>query len=94
MPQPRVAAPAPARVAAPSAAVQMQAQMQAQMEAQMAQGFLRDAEHALARGQFDAARTYIDSARRVDPYNKQADALAHTVRERERQVLQNETTIR
>jgi len=94
MPQPRVAAPAPARVAAPSAAVQMQAQMQAQMEAQMAQGFLRDAEHALARGQFDAARTYIDSARRVDPDNKQADALAHTVRERERQVLQNETTIR
>lgn len=96
MPRPRVAAPAPARAAvpSPSPAAQMQAQMQAQMEAQMAQGFLRDAEHALARGQFDAARTYIDSARRVDPNNKQADALAHTVRERERQVLQNETTIR
>jgi len=96
MPRPRLAAPAPTRAAvpSPSPAAQMQAQMQAQMEAQMAQGFLRDAEHALARGQFDAARTYIDSARRVDPNNKQADALAHTVRERERQVLQNETTIR
>ena len=99
---PRVRPVAPAPVQAPAAAAQMQAQvparvqaqMQAQMEAQMAQGFLRDAERALARGQFDAARTYIDSARRVDPSNKQADALAQTVRERERQVLQNETTIR
>jgi len=94
-PAPVQAAPAQsaAQPAAQSAA-QMQAQMQAQMEAQMAQGFLRDAERALARGQFDAAHTYIDSARRVDPNNKQADALAKTVRERERQVLQNETTIR
>lgn len=90
-----LAMPAPAQVAAPSVNhAQVQAQMQARMEAQMAQGFLRDAERALARGQFDAARTYIDSARRVDPENKQADALAQTVRERERQVLQNETTIR
>jgi len=96
VPRARSAVPAPAQPAMPSApSVHMQAaQMQAQMEAQMAQGFLRDAERALARGQFDAARTYIDSARRVDPNNKQADALAQTVRERERQVLQNETTIR
>lgn len=95
-PRARSAVPAPAQPAMPSApSVHVQAaQMQAQMEAQMAQGFLRDAERALARGQFDAARTYIDSARRVDPNNKQADALAQTVRERERQVLQNETTIR
>ncbi len=96
VPRARSAMPAPAQPAMPSApSVHVQAaQMQAQMEAQMAQGFLRDAERALARGQFDAARTYIDSARRVDPSNKQADALAQTVRERERQVLQNETTIR
>jgi hypothetical protein len=58
------------------------------------QAFLRDAETALAQSRFDAARTYVDSARRIDPGNAQAARLLQRIRERELQVLRNETTIR
>ena len=64
------------------------------MRNEMAQSFLRDAERSLLEGKFDAAKTYLDSARRVDPNNARIDSLARRVRERERQVLQTETTIK
>jgi hypothetical protein len=60
---------------------------------EMAQSFLRDAERSLLEGKFDAAKTYLESARRVDPGNTRIDNLSRRIRERERQVLQTETTI-
>ena len=60
----------------------------------MAQSFLRDAERALLEGKFDAAKTYLDSARRIDPTNSRIDSLARRIRDREHQVLQTETTIK
>lgn len=66
----------------------------AAQRASMASMFLRDAEQALAQRKFDAARTYVESARRVDPNNPQLDSLMQLIRERERQMLQQETTIR
>lgn len=66
----------------------------AAMRNDMAQSFLRDAERAMADGRFDAAKTYLDSARRVDPNNPRIDSLSRRIRERERQVLQTETTIK
>lgn len=66
----------------------------AAMRNDMAQSFLRDAERAMADGRFDAAKTYLDSARRVDQNNPRIDSLSRRIRERERQVLQTETTIK
>jgi hypothetical protein len=63
-------------------------------DAGAAQQFLGDAQTALAQGRFDAAKTYLDSARRLDPANPRIDALARVVRDRERQVLEDETTIK
>ena len=60
----------------------------------LAQDFLRQAERALAQSRFDAARTYVDSALRIDPSNAQAGSLLRRIRERELQVLREETTIR
>jgi hypothetical protein len=65
----------------------------AAMRSEMAQSFLRDAERSLVEGKFDAAKTYLESARRVDPGNARIDNLSRRIRERERQVLQTETTI-
>ncbi|MHA4866789.1 hypothetical protein ACXZ1M_03725 [Duganella sp. PWIR1] len=86
-PQP-VAAPKPAE----PPAVKPDPALSAKTE--MAQSFVRDAETALAQRKFDAARTYLDSARRMDPGNPKIDGLAQQIRERERQLLQQETTIR
>ncbi len=80
----------PAAVPVPAPAVDNGAAMRNEM----AQSFLRDAERAMADGRFDAAKTYLDSARRVDPNNPRIDNLSRRVRERERQVLQTETTIK
>lgn len=66
----------------------------AAMRNDMAQSFLRDAERSLVEGKFDAAKTYLDSARRIDPANARIDSLSRRIRERERQVLQTETTIK
>ena len=60
----------------------------------MASTFLRDAEQALSQRKFDAAKTYVESARRVDPDNPRLDSLLQQIRDRERQMLQEETTIR
>jgi hypothetical protein len=65
----------------------------AAMRNEMAQSFLRDAERSLLEGKFDAAKTYLESARRVDPGSARIDNLSRRIRERERQVLQTETTI-
>ena len=56
--------------------------------------FLRDAEQALAQRKFDAARAYVDSARRIDPYDPRLERLVQQIRDQERQMLQQETTIR
>ncbi|MFZ4877331.1 hypothetical protein ACL9RI_19825 [Janthinobacterium sp. Mn2066] len=66
----------------------------AAMRNEMASSFLRDAERSMNDGKFDAAKTYLDSARRVDPNNARIDNLSRRIRERERQVLQTETTIK
>lgn len=63
-------------------------------EALAAQQFIRDAQTALAQGRFDAAKTYLDTARRLNPDNPRIDALARVVRDRERQVLEDDTTIK
>ena len=65
----------------------------AAMRSEMAQSFLRDAERSLLEGKFDAAKTYLESARRVDPGNARIENLSRRIRVRERQVLQTETTI-
>jgi hypothetical protein len=60
----------------------------------MAAILIRDAEKALSQRKFDAAKTYVDSARRMDPGNPRLDSLTRQIREEERQLLQQETTIR
>lgn len=66
----------------------------ANAKAEMAQTFINDAETALAQRRFDSARTYLESARRMDPANPRIEALSRQIRERERQLLQQDTTIR
>ena len=63
-------------------------------QAALIQQFLSDAQTALAQSRFDAAKTYLDSARRMDPRNPQIDALARAIQNREHEVLQNETSIK
>ncbi|MGK5080682.1 hypothetical protein [Janthinobacterium sp. HLX7-2] len=94
------AEPAPARAVERAAAVERRGLQAAPvdngaaMRNDMAQSFLRDAERSLLEGKFDAAKTYLDSARRADPGNARIDSLSRRIRERERQVLQTETTIK
>lgn len=98
-PAPAALEPAPARtVERPAAAERRPLETSpvdsgAAMRNEMAQSFLRDAERSLLEGKFDAAKTYLESARRVDPGNARIDNLSRRIRERERQVLQTETTI-
>jgi len=66
----------------------------AAVKADMAMGFLRDAETALSQKKFDAAKTYVESARRMDPNNPRLDSMLQQIRDREFQVLQQESTIR
>lgn len=63
-------------------------------QAEMAQSFLRDAEAAMNQLKFDAAKTYVESARRLDPGNPQAATLARRIKERELQYLKDETSIK
>lgn len=64
------------------------------VKAEMAASFLRDAESALSQKKFDAAKTYVDSARRMDPTNPRLDSMLQQIRDREHQVLQQESTLR
>jgi hypothetical protein len=97
--------PAPVQAAAPAPARSMDAPRSppgrkpetdngAGVKAEMAAGFLRDAETALSQKKFDAAKTYVDSARRMDPTNPRLDSMLQQIRDREFQVLQQESTIR
>ena len=94
------AEPAPARIAERPAVAERRVPETAPvdngaaMRNEMAQSFLRDAERSLNEGKFDAAKTYLDSARRADPGNARIDSLSRRIRERERHVLQTETTIK
>ena len=63
-------------------------------KAEMAVSFIQDAETALSQSRFDAARTYLDSARRMDPNSPRLDTVSRQIRDRERQMMQQETTIR
>lgn len=63
-------------------------------QAALIQQFLSEAQTALAQSRFDAAKTYLDSARRMDPSNPQIDALTRAIQNREHEVLQNETSIK
>jgi hypothetical protein len=69
-------------------------QPHANSQADMAKAFLQDAENALSQRKFDVAKTYVESARRMDPNNLKVEALSRLIRERERQILQQETTIK
>ena len=60
----------------------------------MAATFLRDAEAALAELKFDMARTYVESARRIDPGNAQADAMMIRIKQRQLQYMREQTTIK
>ena len=71
-----------------------QPDISANARATMAQGFLHDAERALSQKQFDTAKTFIESARRLDPGNPRTDFVSQLIKERERQVLQQDTSIR
>lgn len=63
-------------------------------QADLVQAFLRDAEQALNQLKFDAARTYVESARRMDPNNAQAANLMRRIKDKELQYLRDETTIK
>lgn len=63
-------------------------------QAEMAQSFLRDAEAAMNQLKFDAAKTFVESARRIDPGNPQAATLARRIKDRELQYLKEETSIK
>lgn len=91
-----VAAPAPVATPAPAASPARQAAPAAQPSAtaEVAERFLKQAEAALQQRRFDVAKTYIESARQTDPSNPRIEPLARQVRERERQVLEQETTIK
>lgn len=56
-------------------------------------GFLRDAEIALSELKFDKAKTYVESASRVDPANSRAIFLWRQIRERELEYARKEMTI-
>jgi hypothetical protein len=83
---PVIARPSPQIVQPPAPAYNNQAAL--------AQQFLNDAQTALGQSRFDAAKTYLDSARRMDPNNPRIDVLTRTVRDREHEVLQDETSIK
>ncbi len=95
-----VATPAPAPRPAPAPAPALDDSREQKsgavnsVKAEMAQTFITDAETALAQRRFDSARTYLESARRMDPANPRIETLSRQIRERERQLLQQDTTIR
>jgi hypothetical protein len=81
-------------VPVPAAARRQESDSGAGVKAEMAASFLRDAENALGQKKFDAAKTYVESARRMDPNNPRLDGMLQQIRDREHQVLQSESTIR
>ena len=84
----------PARVDARTTAAQPTVSTAANPMAQLVKTFLRDAEIALNQKRFDAAKTLVDSALRIEPQNAEAGALVQRIRAKELQYLKEETTIR
>ena len=86
----------PAPLPSPPAASQRAANMApaAAGQSELAREFLRDAEQSLAQQKFDAAKTFVESARRVDPMNAQAAVLWRRIKDRELQYLKDETSIK
>ncbi|NHZ39923.1 hypothetical protein [Massilia aquatica] len=96
----RPVAPAPVRVqeaarpSPPPPSRKQEADSGAAVKAEMAGSFLREAETALSQKKFDAAKTYVESARRMDPNNPRLDSMLQRINDREHQVLQQESTLR
>ena len=90
---PQIATPAASTLARsqPAPAVRQEVH---NAKAEMAVSFIQDAETALSQSRFDAARTSLDSARRMDPNSPRLDTVSRQIRDRERQMMQQETTIR
>lgn len=84
--------PPPAIVAAPAPAVQPPVTVSSQ--ADLTSAFLKDAEQALMQRRFDAARTFIESVRRIDPNNVPAASLLRRIKDQELQYLKEETSIK
>ncbi len=80
--------------ALPQATQQAPGNSSFQGQADLVQAFLRDAEQSLSQQKFDAAKTFVESARRIDPMNSQAAALWRRIKDRELQYLKDETTIK
>ena len=83
--------PAPPKPAVVEAPVRNNATFTAQNA--LVNGFLRDAEIALSELKFDKAKTYVESARRIDPANSQAVFLARQIKNRELEYARKEMTI-
>lgn len=60
-------------------------QQPAQDDAEKVQAYLHEAESALRQLRFDAAKTAVENARRLDPVNPRAAALLRRIKEREQQ---------
>lgn len=87
-----VPAPPPSQPAVPAQVVKIVPAVAGQSE--LVQAFLHDAEQSLAQQKFDAAKTFVESARRVDPMNAQAAVLWRRIKDRELQYLREETSIK
>ncbi|OLP08210.1 hypothetical protein BLL52_0498 [Rhodoferax antarcticus ANT.BR] len=84
----------PTNAAAAAAAAAAATPAREAPQSEMAQSFLRDAQTAMNQLKFDTAKTYVESARRLDPNNPLAPALARRIRERELQYLEEATSIK
>lgn len=62
-------------------------------QADLVQSFLNDAETSMGQLKFDAAKTYVESARRIDPSNAQATALLKKIKEREIEYVRKEMIV-
>ena len=62
-------------------------------QAELVLSFLQDAENAMNQLKFDAAKTFVESARRIDPRNPQVAVLARKIKERELDYIKKEMTI-
>ena len=63
-------------------------------QSELLRSFLRDAELSMNQLKFDAAKAYIESARRIDPGNPVAASLARQIKERELRYMNEETSIK
>lgn len=63
-------------------------------KSEMAKEFLREAWTALEQKRFDAAKTYVESAKRIDPNHPDIVPMQNTIRAREKKVLEQETIIK